>query len=390
MKCLFFLSAILIPSKCQEICYLPLDVVFLQDTTGSFDDDLPNVVAQIPDMINAVLADHPESQFGVAEFKDKPYFPWGEPDDFCYKLGEGKLSPDLADFEWAYSGLYASGGGDLPEAQFQALINTALDPAVGWRPLAAAGKSGDAENAGARLVIMSTDAQPHLPLDWMKLPEEDFPDVPRNLPVNSGTISTGDVNYECVHQDYPSAEQARSALKAKNIFLAILTPNEPEVVGAWQWFNEFLGQPDDFYQFISADSSDLIDGVLKAIASVTSYLCPTTTTVLPTEPPVPTLPPTEPPVPPTEVPVPPTEAPTEAPLPPTEAPTEAPIPTEAVTPAGTLEPLTTPGEAGPTTEHCVDPCPPHPEPCCYIFRPAVVIKINDAPQKVVVDYEKRI
>eukprot|EP01056_Protomagalhaensia_sp_Gyna25_P000533 Protomagalhaensia_sp_Gyna_25__532@NODE_124_length_5068_cov_1547_737721_g98_i0_p3_GENE_NODE_124_length_5068_cov_1547_737721_g98_i0NODE_124_length_5068_cov_1547_737721_g98_i0_p3_ORF_typecomplete_len371_score90_46Integrin_beta/PF00362_18/2_5e26VWA/PF00092_28/0_0029FAP/PF07174_11/12_NODE_124_length_5068_cov_1547_737721_g98_i024433555 len=370
MKSLFFLSAILIPSQCQEICYLPLDVVFLQDTTGSFDDDLPNVVKQIPDMISAVVQDHPESHFGVAEFKDKPYYPWGEPDDFCYKLGEGKLSPDLADFEWAYSGLYASGGGDLPEAQFQALINTALDPAVGWRPLALPGKSGDAQNAGARLVIMSTDAQPHLPLDWMKLPEEEYPEIPRNPPVNSGTISTGDINYECVHQDYASAEQAKSALKAKNIFLAILTPDDPEVVAAWKWFNEFLEQPANFYQIISADSSDLIQGVLKAIDSVTSYLCPTTTAV----------PTTMPTVMPTEASEPPTEAP--------EPPTEAPEPT--ITPVGTLEPTTPPEEAGPTTEHCEDPCPPYPEPCCHIFRPAVVIKINDSPQKVVVDYEKRI
>eukprot|EP01053_Blabericola_migrator_P002810 Blabericola_migrator_1__2809@NODE_1802_length_3775_cov_446_658576_g1016_i1_p3_GENE_NODE_1802_length_3775_cov_446_658576_g1016_i1NODE_1802_length_3775_cov_446_658576_g1016_i1_p3_ORF_typecomplete_len174_score30_89Integrin_beta/PF00362_18/1_5e05_NODE_1802_length_3775_cov_446_658576_g1016_i1158679 len=106
-------------------------------------------------MLEAIKAAHPESFFGVAEFKDKPYYPLGEPDDFCYKLGDGKLSDSMDDFEWAYSGLYASGGGDLPEDSYQALINVALDPAVSWRPLAESNVPGDATYAGARLVIIS-------------------------------------------------------------------------------------------------------------------------------------------------------------------------------------------------------------------------------------------
>lgn len=43
----FFTQAILLASSgfasTLEECYMPIDVMFLQDSTGSFEDDLPNV-----------------------------------------------------------------------------------------------------------------------------------------------------------------------------------------------------------------------------------------------------------------------------------------------------------------------------------------------------------
>eukprot|EP01057_Protomagalhaensia_wolfi_P000618 Protomagalhaensia_wolfi_Nauph_80__617@NODE_1352_length_1569_cov_3906_792157_g1044_i0_p2_GENE_NODE_1352_length_1569_cov_3906_792157_g1044_i0NODE_1352_length_1569_cov_3906_792157_g1044_i0_p2_ORF_typecomplete_len107_score12_98Integrin_beta/PF00362_18/9_9e06_NODE_1352_length_1569_cov_3906_792157_g1044_i0503823 len=65
----FFPLMAFLANAADEICYLPLDVMFLQDTTGSFVDDLPNVVRQIPDMVSGILESHPDSTFGVAEFK---------------------------------------------------------------------------------------------------------------------------------------------------------------------------------------------------------------------------------------------------------------------------------------------------------------------------------
>eukprot|EP01055_Gregarina_sp_Pseudo9_P000978 Gregarina_sp_Pseudo_9__977@NODE_1628_length_1443_cov_2224_274217_g1454_i1_p1_GENE_NODE_1628_length_1443_cov_2224_274217_g1454_i1NODE_1628_length_1443_cov_2224_274217_g1454_i1_p1_ORF_typecomplete_len427_score44_36Integrin_beta/PF00362_18/9_8e27VWA/PF00092_28/0_0034PARM/PF17061_5/6_6_NODE_1628_length_1443_cov_2224_274217_g1454_i11011381 len=419
-----FLSMI---THAEEICYLPLDVMFLQDTTGSFEDDLPNVVKQIPTMVSSILADHPDTFFGVAEFKDKPYFPLGEPTDFCYKLGDGRLSADMSDFNWAYSGLYASGGGDLPEAQFQALIDIALDPQVGWRPLAAEGTSARAGQSGARLVIMSTDAVPHLPGDISKYDPAQYPALPQNLPPNSGDISTGDVNYECLFQDYPSDLQMKNALLSQDIFLAILTPNDPAIVPAWKWVNEeLLGQPADFYQFISSDSSDLISGVLQAIDAVTSYLCPTTTALPSTPPPDLT----------TTLPVTTTEA-AATPPPTTTKPTTTPAPTEPTTTAASTQPRSTPAPTEPTTSGTPAPteqattltptqppstlapsepvtsaastsspsistpatpgvtelpvtCPPCEHPChdpCQCC-PAVVVKIAEKPSYLRIDYQK--
>lgn len=97
-------------------CYMPLDVMFLQDTTGSFIEDLPNVARIIPDMVAEMQGNFPGSHFGVAEFKDKPYKPMGETNDYCYRLHGGRLSSSVDDFLNAYSRLWASGGSDLPEA----------------------------------------------------------------------------------------------------------------------------------------------------------------------------------------------------------------------------------------------------------------------------------
>lgn len=264
------------------VCHLPLDVMFLQDTTGSFIEDLPNVLKQLPDMVNTIEKYFPGSRFGVAEFKDKPYYPIGEESDFCYKLGDGKLSSSLDDFSWAYSLLYASGGGETLEAQFQALIDVTLDKNVGWRPLTST-KAVEGE-AGARIVIMSTDAVSHMPGDTNKFNPEKWPEVPHNLPPNSGEISTDDVNFECLLQDYPSKEQMVKVLKENNIYLVILTPeDDPKVMKFWKNVNEdLLSQPADFYQIIKNDSSDLLAGVLNAVKAVTEVACPTD---MPTEPP---------------------------------------------------------------------------------------------------------
>eukprot|EP01053_Blabericola_migrator_P006055 Blabericola_migrator_1__6054@NODE_3052_length_2079_cov_1477_803181_g1906_i0_p1_GENE_NODE_3052_length_2079_cov_1477_803181_g1906_i0NODE_3052_length_2079_cov_1477_803181_g1906_i0_p1_ORF_typecomplete_len466_score81_34Integrin_beta/PF00362_18/2_7e24VWA/PF00092_28/0_02_NODE_3052_length_2079_cov_1477_803181_g1906_i01791576 len=394
----------------DDICYLPLDVMFLQDTTGSFDDDLVNVVKQIPDMVAAINVEHPNSFFGVAEFKDKPFFPLGEPDDFCYKLGDGKLSVNMEDFEWAYSLLYASGGGDLPEDIFQALINVALDPAVGWRPVAESIAADDMTHAGARLVILSTDAVPQLPGNINKYAPDVYPDLPRSLPVNSGKILTGDVNYECRNQDYPSPDQVKAALQLKNIYLAILTPEMDNITAAWKWVNEdLLGQPPSFYRYISADSANLIDGVLDAIASVTEYVCPTTTatpttlrdTTLPaalstvsvaegstqylivdTSSQVPTIEGLATPAfDATTVP-----AVASAVLVRGDESTQAstttvPEPAPASAEARATEVVSEGIEESNETASCLqEPC----DPCC----PAVVIKFRDAPQNLVVDYEK--
>eukprot|EP01053_Blabericola_migrator_P008337 Blabericola_migrator_1__8336@NODE_4330_length_1217_cov_869_009565_g2677_i0_p3_GENE_NODE_4330_length_1217_cov_869_009565_g2677_i0NODE_4330_length_1217_cov_869_009565_g2677_i0_p3_ORF_typecomplete_len135_score17_24Integrin_beta/PF00362_18/4_1e13VWA/PF00092_28/0_00015VWA_2/PF13519_6/0_00044_NODE_4330_length_1217_cov_869_009565_g2677_i0229633 len=86
---------------------MPIDVLFLHDTTGSFDDDLPNVCAAIPTMVQQILAQNSDSHFGVSEFKDKPYYPLEEEDDFCYKT-VGPLTADAQTFKDAYATLYAS------------------------------------------------------------------------------------------------------------------------------------------------------------------------------------------------------------------------------------------------------------------------------------------
>lgn len=287
-----------------ETCHLPIDTMFLQDTTGSFIEDLPLVLKQLPTMVSEIQSGFPGSKFAVAEFKDKPYYPWGIADDFCYKLGYGGFTDDIEIFSYAYSLLYASGGADLPEATYQALINAALDVSAGWRPLAQPGTTAGDGEAGARTIILSTDALPHLPMDALKYNATLYPEIPRNLPPSRGLAGGADIKQGCLFEDYPSPAQAKEALAAANVRLIILTPeDDPAVVAGWKWVNEeLLGQHPDFYQIIKSDSSDLLEGALNALKKVTEIECekitttpapttaPTTSTTATTKPPRTTAP----------------------------------------------------------------------------------------------------
>eukprot|EP01055_Gregarina_sp_Pseudo9_P000415 Gregarina_sp_Pseudo_9__414@NODE_1271_length_1726_cov_219_949615_g1195_i0_p2_GENE_NODE_1271_length_1726_cov_219_949615_g1195_i0NODE_1271_length_1726_cov_219_949615_g1195_i0_p2_ORF_typecomplete_len222_score14_47Integrin_beta/PF00362_18/7_8e18VWA/PF00092_28/0_00052_NODE_1271_length_1726_cov_219_949615_g1195_i09501615 len=186
----------------------PLDMMFLQDTTASFVDNLPNIRTQLSSLTATILDRHPGSHFGVAQFKDKPYSPLGVPSDFCYKLDPaGSLPEDVSDFHYAYGGLIASGGGDFPNDAFQAMINVALDPAVPWRPFQ------EATEAGNRFLVVITNALPHSKGDIAKYNPEQYPELPQNLPPNSASITNDDVTYSCLHEDYATVRFHRNVVK---------------------------------------------------------------------------------------------------------------------------------------------------------------------------------
>lgn len=260
----------------SDVCLLPLDVMFLQDTTGSQESIIGTMIRQIPLVYAGISSRFPESHFGVAEFKDKPYMPLGLEDGFCYKLA-APMTMDMATVVDAYSWLYASGGGDIPEAQYQAIINAALDPAVGWRRIYDR-SSGDTteETIAARVIIMLTDAVPHLNGDMAKF--ADYPTVPQGLPENSGIISTDDINYECLFQEYPSPEQLKAALKSTNTSLIILTPEDPAIIPAWTWVNsDLLGQPSSFYHRPDVITMDLFQDIVGLLDTFSLDIpCPTT------------------------------------------------------------------------------------------------------------------
>eukprot|EP01053_Blabericola_migrator_P008131 Blabericola_migrator_1__8130@NODE_4195_length_1284_cov_4_329499_g2598_i0_p1_GENE_NODE_4195_length_1284_cov_4_329499_g2598_i0NODE_4195_length_1284_cov_4_329499_g2598_i0_p1_ORF_typecomplete_len291_score33_76Integrin_beta/PF00362_18/2_8e17VWA/PF00092_28/9_4e03VWA/PF00092_28/0_035_NODE_4195_length_1284_cov_4_329499_g2598_i01911063 len=256
---LFFVGLLSLVNA-QPLCRLQWDIMFLQDTTDershprwtplvsaddafirsvifseTFWDDLSHVVRQLPDLVDQIIAKYNNVRFGVAEFRDKPYSPLGETDDFCYRLGEGSLGVGTDRLEEAYEKLFAIGGGDIPDAHLQALIDVSLDPNVGWRFLDEPSEEGEIY---VRLIIMFTDAPPHLPGAMLQVDTDLYPDVPRNLPPNSGEIVGGDPSYACKNQDYPSHVQVKDVLRAQDIHLAILTHNKPDSTNAWSWFIE--------------------------------------------------------------------------------------------------------------------------------------------------------
>eukprot|EP01053_Blabericola_migrator_P004055 Blabericola_migrator_1__4054@NODE_2235_length_3076_cov_13_810568_g1408_i0_p3_GENE_NODE_2235_length_3076_cov_13_810568_g1408_i0NODE_2235_length_3076_cov_13_810568_g1408_i0_p3_ORF_typecomplete_len124_score0_58Integrin_beta/PF00362_18/1_4e05_NODE_2235_length_3076_cov_13_810568_g1408_i06361007 len=93
-----------LPRDCQAIItkFVTLQENIMLRKPGFFHDDLPNVVVQIPRMVDQIQDQHLDSWIGVAEFKDKPYFPLGKLDYYCYKLNDGSLTSNMARFAEPY------------------------------------------------------------------------------------------------------------------------------------------------------------------------------------------------------------------------------------------------------------------------------------------------
>jgi Ca2+-binding RTX toxin-like protein len=126
-----------------------IDLVFLQDLSGSFGDDLPNVAAAVRGIAADVREIDPEAAYAVASFVDKP--DPGDPDrkdDYLYKAHLGRTS-DAGVVEGAVRGLVLRDGGDLPESQLDGLKAAALGTGLSLR--------ADAH----RIVLLSTDAAFH-------------------------------------------------------------------------------------------------------------------------------------------------------------------------------------------------------------------------------------
>jgi len=122
----------------------PLDVVFLQDTTGSQGPYIQSARKAIRDICDKISAsgDLPKDliRFGLIAFRDHP------PQDNTYVTKSFGFTSDVETMQKNLSSLIASGGGDGPEAQTAALAE-ALN--LEW-----------AENA-VKMVILITDSPPH-------------------------------------------------------------------------------------------------------------------------------------------------------------------------------------------------------------------------------------
>jgi TolB-like protein len=122
---------------------LPVDVLFVLDTTGSMGEEIERLRATI-EIISAnitSLSPKPALRFGMVLYRDRD-------SDEEYDTKIVPFTSDLGEFQKALDDVSASGGGDDPED-----LQSALRDAVGemkW-------------NAdGIRLGFVITDAQPHL------------------------------------------------------------------------------------------------------------------------------------------------------------------------------------------------------------------------------------
>ncbi|HEU5213437.1 MAG TPA: vWA domain-containing protein [Gaiellaceae bacterium] len=120
------------------------DILFLADTTGSMGGAIANVRTNASSIMSQVLAAQPTSEFGAAEYKDV-----GDP--FVYRLNQA-ITANTANVQTGINQWVASGGGDIPEAQVNALFTLATDPATAFRP-----------GSSSRFVVWFGDAPGHDP-----------------------------------------------------------------------------------------------------------------------------------------------------------------------------------------------------------------------------------
>jgi|GEM_PF-2432531 len=180
------------------------DFVLLQDLSGSFIDDLPFLQALAEPLVNTLRRRNADTKFAVASFIDKPQDPFGAPDDFVYQT-DLALTARLDSVISSLDTLTTQDGGDLPEAQLEALLQVALrTEELGFR------------EGSTRYVMLSTDAEFHVEGDGAL----------GNPPITNP--NNGDIVID-LDEDYPAIAQVKTALEESDIIpIFAVTPDVRE------------------------------------------------------------------------------------------------------------------------------------------------------------------
>jgi len=122
-----------------------LDLVFIQDCTGSQGSYISSATRNIEEICANIFASgkllHPEDlRIGLVAYRDHP------PQDHTYVTKNFGFSSDTSKVKEHLKTLYASGGGDGPEA-VTAALGEALN--MDWRPHA------------SKMIVLIADAPPH-------------------------------------------------------------------------------------------------------------------------------------------------------------------------------------------------------------------------------------
>jgi hypothetical protein len=144
---------------------IPVDIVFVVDTTGSMQDDIDAVKAKLSELVDALAATNPDYQCGVVAYRDRG-------DTYLTQVAQ-PLTNDKAKIQTGIASLKADEGGDFREHAY-AGIDTGLQEA--WRPKA------------AHRIILIGDAPPH----------EGYTDDPRNFTNDIALAKNKDVKINAI------------------------------------------------------------------------------------------------------------------------------------------------------------------------------------------------
>jgi hypothetical protein len=178
----------------------PLDVVLLQDETGSMYDDISAVQALAPQIWDGLsTVSSGGFRMSVVGFRDVAQSSWGETNDWIYRRYTD-FTDQRSRFVAATWGLSASGGLDVAEGQLPAL-GYLLDPAAPCLDSNGDGDCSDANDTRAiqqpsfrsgarRIILLATDAPFHSPTIDLGYPGPTFERV-ADLLIASNTIVIG-------------------------------------------------------------------------------------------------------------------------------------------------------------------------------------------------------
>ncbi len=223
-----------------EVKELPpiYDVYMLQDLSGSFWDDLPNVQAQFSGLYDTLTASS-DVQFGVGSFIDKPTEWFGGSGDYVYQTHLG-VTGDKAAIQESLDGLSTLWGYDWKEAQLEGLVQVALrGDEIGFR------------DGAQKFVVLSTDAAAHEEGDYY-------------------WASDGANDYDMVieDEDYPAVAAVGELLKAAGI-IPVFAVTE-YVVSYYQALVDTWGFGS--VTLLSSDSSNLATAIEDGLKAATTDL----------------------------------------------------------------------------------------------------------------------
>lgn len=186
----------------QQLQQVPLDVLFVLDTTGSMGEEIQRLTQSIEIIhLNLTsLSTNPLVRFGMVLYKDRG-------DEYVTRTVP--LTPDVETFRAQLQEVFASGGGDYPE-DLQAALGAATRQ-IDWDP------------NGVRLVFIITDAPPQLYAD-QTFTYADAAHAASRDGIRLFTVGTGGMD---IQGEYP-LRQLSQYTGAKYIFLTYGETGESE------------------------------------------------------------------------------------------------------------------------------------------------------------------
>lgn len=228
-----------------------IDLVLLQDLSGSYGDDIATVKGLLPSLFSTLSSLAPNTKVAATSFVDKPAGSFGSLPDYAYRFDAG-FTP-VGSAASVIGGVYGKysilGGGDLPESQAEALLHVAKSIDLDFR------------RGSTRVALLFTDAEAHLAGDGASagiFAPNNYDNVLDGKP-GGPKDSTG--------EDYPGAIKLGQALREANI-----TPVFAVTSGNESFYQNLLDQMKSGGAVINLarDSSNFIEAITGAIKSVGS------------------------------------------------------------------------------------------------------------------------